>query len=45
MNVTDRQTDGHRVTAKTALMYMHRAVKIVRKLCVMLLLKIRLQRH
>ena len=27
-NVTDRQTDGHRVTAKTALMHMHRAVKI-----------------
>jgi len=26
-NVTDRQTDGHRVTAKTALMHMHRAVK------------------
>jgi len=25
-NVTDRQTDGHRVTAKTALMHMHRAV-------------------
>jgi len=24
----DRQTDGHRVTAKTALMHMHRAVKI-----------------
>ena len=23
----DRQTDGHRVTAKTALMHMHRAVK------------------
>jgi len=28
-NVTDRQTDGHRVTAKTALMYMHRAVKMI----------------
>ena len=27
-NVTDRQTDGHRVTAKTALMHMHRVVKI-----------------
>ena len=27
-NVTDRQTDGHRVTAYTALMHMHRAVKI-----------------
>ena len=27
-NVTDRQTDGHRVTGKTALMHMHRAVKI-----------------
>jgi len=26
-NVTDRQTDGHRVTAKTALMHMHRSVK------------------
>ena len=26
-NVTDRQTDGHRVTAYTALMHMHRAVK------------------
>jgi len=25
---TDRQTDGHQVTAKTALMHMHRAVKI-----------------
>jgi len=25
---TDRQTDGHRVTAYTALMHMHRAVKI-----------------
>ena len=25
-NVTDRQTDGHRVTAYTALMHMHRAV-------------------
>ena len=24
----DRQTDGHRVTAKTVLMHMHRAVKI-----------------
>ena len=24
----DRQTDGHRVTAYTALMHMHRAVKI-----------------
>jgi len=28
-NVTDRQTDGHRVTAKTALMHMHRAVKMI----------------
>ena len=27
-NVTDRQTDGHRVTAYTALMHMHRAVKM-----------------
>jgi len=27
-NVTDRQSDGHRVTAYTALMHMHRAVKI-----------------
>jgi len=27
-NVTDRQTDGHQVTAKTALMHMHRAVKM-----------------
>jgi len=26
--VTDRQTDGDRVTAKTALMHMHRAVKM-----------------
>jgi len=25
-NVTDRQTDGHRVTAYTALMHMHRTV-------------------
>jgi len=24
---TDRQTDGHRVTAYTALMHMHRALK------------------
>jgi len=32
LNVTDRQTDGHRVTAKTALMHMHRAVKTVPKL-------------
>jgi len=28
-NVTDTRTDGHRVTAYTALMYTHRAVKIV----------------
>ena len=28
-NVTDRQTDGHRVTAYTALMHTYRAVKIV----------------
>jgi len=27
-NVTDARTDGHRVTAYTALMHMHRAVKI-----------------
>jgi len=27
-NVTDRQTDGHRLTEYTALMHMHRAVKI-----------------
>jgi len=26
-NVTDAQTDGHRVTAYTAFMHMHRAVK------------------
>jgi len=26
-NVTDGRTDGHRVTAYTALMHMHRAVK------------------
>ena len=26
-NVTDAQTDGHRVTAYTALMHTHRAVK------------------
>ena len=26
-NVTDARTDGHRVTAYTALMHMHRAVK------------------
>ena len=26
---TDRQSDGHRVTANTALMHMHRAVKII----------------
>ena len=26
----DRQRDGHRVTAKTALMHMHHAVKTVR---------------
>jgi len=27
---TDRQTDGHRITAYTALMHMHRAIKIIR---------------
>jgi len=27
--VTDRQTDRHRITAYTALMHMHRAVKIM----------------
>ena len=31
-NVTDRQTDGHRVTAYTALIHMHRAVKTLKHL-------------
>ena len=28
-NMTDRRTDRHRVTAYTALMHMHRAVKML----------------
>jgi len=32
-NVTDARTDGHRVTAYTALMHKHRAVKIEKALC------------
>jgi len=30
-NVTDARTDGHRVTAYTALMHTHRAIKIMAK--------------